>query len=70
MKKNAQDNQFQYHPKVNLSKQLMCAYDLFVLSKANGFSIRGIEKVLDDFSTMSGLYLNPQKSSIFHGWSK
>lgn len=58
-----------YHPthkKLSVS-HLMFVDDLMLFSNASVESTMGLKCVLSKFSTVSGLYINEQKSNVFFG---
>ena len=58
---------FQYHPKCKRVRitHLCFADDLLIFAKGNMDSIKGIQQVLMQFYSFSGLQLNNTKSEIF-----
>ncbi|GKB63324.1 hypothetical protein Tco_0919510 [Tanacetum coccineum] len=65
----AESSEFGYHFSCKeLKLSHMCfADDLLVLYKGNKGSIKVVKKALDEFSQISGLVLNLEKSIIFFG---
>lgn len=67
LNKAAQSQSIGFHPscsKVNLTR-LSFADDLMIFTDGADASLRGVFEVLSDFASISGLLINPAKSSIF-----
>ncbi|XP_020245193.1 uncharacterized protein LOC109823321 [Asparagus officinalis] len=64
-----EDRSFKYHPRCSELKitHLIFADDLLLLSKGDLLSVRKLFKCFKDFSDVSGLQANHEKSRIFYG---